>query len=241
MLIKTRGVIFRAIKYGESSLILEVYTEARGIRKYIVSGVRKARSRTPASLVQPMNLVDLVAYEREGKDLNRLKEVRPAYIYTKIPFDVFRGTIGLFMLEVARNAIREVEDNQALFDFLFDAFVFLDDTDGPIGNIHLHFLLELTAHLGFLPAGSFAQETPYFDLREGAFRAGFPGHPDYLDAPRAELMFRLLRADRQQLADISATRSERLGLLTDVLSFYRHHVEGMKEVNSLKVLREVMR
>lgn len=240
MLIKTRAIIFRATKYGESSLILEVYTEQRGIRKYIVSGVRKARSRTPASLVQPMNLVDLVAYEREGKDLNRLKEVRPAHIYTKVPFDVYRGTIGLFMLEVSRNAIREVEDNQALFDFLFDSFVFLDTTEGPIGSIHLHFLLELTAHLGFLPSGIYSEETPFFDLREGAFVAGFPGHREYLDAPRASLMFKLLHADRSALATISTSRSERLGLLTDLIAFYRHHIEGMREINSLKVLREVM-
>ncbi|MEO0733666.1 MAG: recombination protein O N-terminal domain-containing protein, partial [Bacteroidota bacterium] len=104
MLLKTRALIFRATKYGDSSIILEVYTEQRGIRKYIISGVRKARSRTPASLVQPLNLVDLVAYEREGKDLQRIKEVRPAHVYTRIPFDVYRGTVGLFMLEVARNA-----------------------------------------------------------------------------------------------------------------------------------------
>lgn len=240
MLIKTRGLIFRATKYGESSLILEVYTEARGIRKYIVSGVRKARSRTPASLVQPMNLVDLVAYEREGKEMHRLKEVRPAHIYTKIPFDVYRGTIGLFMLEVSRNAIREVEDNQMLFDFLFGSFVFLDTTEGPIGNIHLHFLLELTAHLGFLPSGSYSNDTPFFDLREGAFVAGFPGHREYLDAPRAELMFRLLHTDRDALAGIAASRLERIGLLTDLLVYYRHHIEGMREINSLKVLREVM-
>ena len=73
MLLETRALILRAVKYGDSSLILETYTEAKGIRKYIVGGVRKARSRTPASLVQPMNLVDIIAYEREGKDMTRLK------------------------------------------------------------------------------------------------------------------------------------------------------------------------
>ncbi|MEM6771946.1 MAG: DNA repair protein RecO, partial [Bacteroidota bacterium] len=215
-MLKTRAIIFRAIKYGESSLILEVYTEAKGIRKYIVSGVRKARSRTPASLVQPMSLVELVAYERAGKDLNRLKEVRPAHVYTKIPFDVYRGTIGLFMLEVARNTIREIEDNLALFTFLFDAFVFLDTSPGPIGNIHLHFLLKLTTYLGFLPAGVYSAETPYFDLREGVFLASFPGHRDYLDAERAKLMYELLHADRADLKSIKAPRADRLSLLVDL-------------------------
>jgi DNA repair protein RecO (recombination protein O) len=240
MLLKTRGIIFRSTKYGESSLILEVYTEERGIRKYIVSGVRKARSATPASKLQLMNLVDVVAYERPGKELTRLKEVRPAHIYTRIPFEVERGTLGLFMLDVARNSIRESEENPALFHFLFDSFVFLDTTTGPIANVHLHFLLELTAHLGFLPSGSFGEDTPLFDLREGQFIGLFPGHTDYLNEARAELMFRLLHAERDELVDFRVSREERAGLLTDLLGYYRYHIEGMREINSLSILRSVM-
>jgi DNA repair protein RecO (recombination protein O) len=240
MLIKTRGLIFRATKYGDSSLILEVFTEAKGIRKYIVSGVRKARSQTPASLVQPMNLVDLVAYEREGKDLTRLKEVRPAHVYTQIPFDVFRGTIGLFMLEVARNAIRESEENPALFEFLYAAFEFLDTTTGPVMHLHHHFMLELTAHLGFLPSGSWTEATPLFDLKAGQFTGGHPGHPEYLDETRAALMFQLLHANRDELPNITSTRSERTGLLNNLIRFYHYHIEVMREVNSFKILKEVM-
>ncbi|MBB4080161.1 DNA repair protein RecO (recombination protein O) [Lewinella aquimaris] len=240
MLLKTRGIIFRSTKYGDSSLILEVYTEERGIRKYIVSGVRKARSTTPASKLQLMNLVDLIAYERPGKELTRLKEVQPALIYTRIPFEVERGTIGLFMLEVARNSIRESEENPALFTFLFEAFAFLDTTTGPTNNIHLHFLLELTAHLGFLPSGDHSAATPLFDLREGQFIGTFPGHTEYLADARAALMYRILHADREQLAAIKTTREERSGLLTDLLRYYRYHIEGMKEINSLGILRTVM-
>ena len=228
MLLKTRGIIFRSTKYGESSLILEVYTEERGIRKYIVSGVRKARSSTPASKLQLMNLVSLIAYERPGKDLTRLKEVQPARIYTRIPFEVERGTVGLFMLEVARNSIRESEENPALFDYLFDSFAFLDETAGPIVLVHLHFLLGLTAYLGFLPAGAYSEATP------------LPGHTEYLDGPRAALMYRLLHAEREELAAITTTREERGGLLTDLLRYYRHHIEGMREINSLAILRDVM-
>ncbi len=240
MLLKTRGIIFRSTKYGESSLILEVYTEERGIRKYIVSGVRKARSATPASKLQLMNLVELVAYERPGKDLTRIKEVRSAHIYSRIPFEVERGTVGLFMLEVARNSIRESEENPALFLFLFESFAFLDATTGPIMLVHLHFLLELTSYLGFLPSGDFLEETPLFDLREGQFTGGFPGHTEYLDRERAELMHRILHTDRAGLAAIRTTREERSGLLTDLLRYYRHHIEGMREINSLGILRDVM-
>ena len=241
MLIKTRGLIFRSTKYGESSLILEVYTELYGIRKYIVSGVRKARSSTPASIVQPMSLVDLIAYERPGKELQRIKEARPSHVSTRIPFDVFRGTIGLFMLEMTRNAIREAEENPELFEYLHNAFVFLDETTGPITHLHLHYLLGLTGYLGFLPSGEYSPETPLFDLKAGAFIGGFPGHAEYLDDNRAKLMFDLLHVLPGDLDQITSTREDRQSLLTDVVRYYRHHIEGMREINSLAVLREVMK
>ena len=240
MLIKTRALIFRATKYGDSSLILEAYTEAYGIRKYIVSGVRKARSSTPASLVQPMCLVSLVAYERPGKDLQRIKEVRPSHVYTKIPFDVYRGTIGLFMLEMTRNSIRESEENQELFNYLHTSFEFLDTTTGPITHLHLYYLLGLTGYLGFLPAGVYSDQTPLFDLKAGAFISGFPGHTEYLDGPNAQLMHDLLHTAPGELGAITSNRTQRNSLLTDVVRYYRHHVEGMREVNSLAVLMEVM-
>ena len=240
MLLETRAIILRAIKYGDSSLILETYTEAKGVRKYIVGGVRKARSRTPASLVQPMNLVDIIAYERDGKDMTRLKEVRPAHVYTRLPFDVYRGTVGLFMLEVTRNSIREAEENPALFSFLYEAFRLLDTTDGPITHFHLHFLLELTAHLGMLPAGSWTEATPLFDLKEGSFTSGHPGHPEYLDEDQAELMYTLLHARHDELGAITSSRRQRNQLLVELIRYYRYHIEGMREINSLKVLREVM-
>src|SRR5690606_27448832 len=88
MLLKTRGIVFRSVKYSETSLIVDIYTEEKGLRKYIISGVRKARSSVSAGLFQVMSLVDIVGYEREGKDLNRLKEIRPAYIFRAIPFDL---------------------------------------------------------------------------------------------------------------------------------------------------------
>ena len=240
MLLKTRGIVFRSVKYGDSSLILEVYTEERGVRNYIVGGVRKARSSTPASALQLMNLLEVVAYERAGKDMTRLKEVRPAHIYERIPFEVQRGTVGLFMLEVARNAIRESEANPGLFQFLFDAFVHLDATTGPIANVHLHFLLELTTYLGFFPSGIWSAETPFFDLREGEFIADLPGHPQYLGEERAALLFRPLHADRADSGAVKMSRTDRLGLLNDLLRYYHYHIEGFREVNSLKVLKVVM-
>ena len=240
MLLKTRAIIFRSVKYGDSSLILEMYTEQRGIRKYIVSGVRKARSSTPASKLQLMNLLEIVAYEREGKEMTRLKELQPALVYERIPFEIDRGTLGTFILEVARNAIRESESNPALFAFLFATFAHLDRAQDSVVNLHLHFMLAFSGYLGFMPGGEHSAATPLFDLKRGEFVGGFPGHTDYLDDDRAALMERLLSIPREDISTIKTTRAERMGLLNDLIRYYRHHLEGFREPNSLAILRQVM-
>ena len=239
MLLKTRGIVFRAIKYSETSLIVDIYTEARGLRKYIISGVRKARSSVSAGLFQVMSLVEIVAYEREGKDLNRLKEIRPAYIFTTIPFDLRKGAVGLFMAEIARKTIREAEENQPLFEFFFTSFQYLDQTTHPVGNLHLHFMLELTTFLGFTPGGDFSPETAYFDLQEGTFVTETGSHPHFLDVSLANILYQLLESNLANCHEVKIGREERRKLLQSLLDYYRLHMESFPEINAHLILQEV--
>ena len=142
MLIKTRGIILRSMKYGETSIIADVFTEQKGLRSYIISGVRSAKARHSAGLLQIMSLVDMVAYHRDDKDLNRIKEIKAAYLYQNLPFNMVKSAVGQFMAELAQKTLHEPEQNQTLFDFLFHAFQSLDESTDPVGNYHLQFMLQ---------------------------------------------------------------------------------------------------
>ncbi len=240
MLIKTRGIVLRSIKYSETSLIVDIYTEARGLQKYIVSGVRSKKARTKASLLQVMTLLDLVAYYRENRDLHRIKEMKPAYVFHHIPFHVLRGAVGLFMAEVARKTIREAEAHPELFEFLFTTFRFLDKTSGPVHNLHLHFLAHLSSFLGFIPGDDFDEQTPYFDLQEGVFVAEMPRHAYVLDMEESALLYELLRVDRVGAASVKMTAEQRRRLLEQLLLYYRLHIENLPEINAHRILHEVL-
>ena len=125
MLIKTRGIVLKTKKYSETSIIADIYTEEKGLRSYIISGVRSKNARVSAGLLQVMTAVDIVAYHREGKSLTRLKEIRPHHIYQRIPYEVVRSAVGVLMVEVAQKTIRGEEAQSELFQFLLDNFVFL--------------------------------------------------------------------------------------------------------------------
>lgn len=240
MLIKTRGIVLRSMKYSETSIIADIYTEERGMRSYIISGVRSKKAKVSPGLLQVMSLVDMVAYDRQEKGLNRIRELRAAHVYTSLPFDVRKSAVGLFMAEIARKTIREPEENKRLFGFLFQSFRFLDETTAPIANIHLYFLLELSSFLGFVPAEEWSEATPVFDLREGVFVAAPPPHVHHLGEAESRLLHQLLDKKLETCHELSMQRPQRKSLLLRLIDYYRLHIENFPEIHAHEVLQEVL-
>src|SRR5438477_10130228 len=126
MIYRTRGIVFRTIKFSESSVVSKIYTEKFGMQSYIVNSVRSAKSKTKASLLQVMSMLEMEVYHHEHRNLNRIKEMQPMYIFTSVLFDPLKSSVGLFMMEVLNKCIHEEEANEAMFDFIAEKLHLLD-------------------------------------------------------------------------------------------------------------------
>ena len=239
MLLKTRGIVLRAKKYSETSLILDVLTEEKGMRSYLVSGVRTQRAKVSPSLMQVTALLDLVVYHRDDRDLTRTKEIRPAYVYRQLPYDVVRSSVGLFVAEIARKTLREAEPNASVFQLLFDTLVHLDTTEAAVSNVHLLFLLQLSALLGFSPGGGYSEATPYFDLEGGSFVANLVNGGNMLNENLSRHLEHLLHLNLENAHTLKLDRSTRSVLLERLLEFYRLHVAGLPELHAHKILQTI--
>lgn len=240
MLVKTTGIVFRSLKYSETSIIADIYTQALGLRSYIISGVRTKKSKVSAGLLQVMSLVDLVVYHRDDKDLCRIKEIKAAYLFQTIPFNIQKGAIGLFLLEMMQKSIRESEQNEELFDFLFHTIQYLDETTDQIRNFHLSVLVKLSAYLGFAPTGTYTAHAPFFDLQEGHFRSEPPPNAHYIDTDASQLLSQLMHHHLHEAHTVVSNRPRRNALLDGLIDYYRLHIENMPEVNAHKVLKTVL-
>lgn len=238
-MLHTRGIVFRTIKYAETSVITDIFTEDKGLHAFIAGSVRAAKSKMPYSFFQPMMAIDMIAYYQEGKNgLHRIKEVRPAFGYQSIPFDLKKGAIALFMAEVCQKSIKETEENNALFEFLLAAITILDATEKPVANFHLSFLIHLAGHLGFLPEGN-THASGWFDLREGVFSQTHPPHIDFMSPELSTVFAQLLELPFDQFYHISVDLPTRKGLLAHILKFYSFHVPGFGKINTTEVLESV--
>ena len=240
MLIKTRGIVFRTVKYGESSVIADIFTEDKGLCTFVGGGVRSSKAKMPFNLFQPMTVVDMVAYYRDGSSAGRLKELRASEIWSAIPFDIRRGSVALFMAEVCRKSIHQEEEHVELFEFLLEQLRWLDQTPHPIANLHLHFLLGLSGFLGFQPQAPEMGGELFFDLKDGDFSPVPPPHTLALDPEQTAQMIALLEAPLELAHEFPMSRTQRKALLHRVLQFYQLHLPGFGEVHTPDILEMVM-
>ena len=247
MIYPTHGIVFRTVKFSETSVISKIYTEKFGMQSYIVNGVRSEKSKTKAALLQVMTMLDMEVYHHEHRNLNRIKEMRPSYIFSSLLFDPLKSSLGLFMMEVLNKCIHEEEANEEMFGFITEKLKSLDHQQKISSDYLLKFLLDLSSLMGFYPHGEFTASTSYFDLQAGRFTSDASIH-SYMIHPALSESFSLLlhqkdfstvsNSDKVESAFKFDSQTRRL-LLNALLQYYQLHVPNFSLPKSLHVLQEV--
>ena len=223
---KARGIVLHTIKYGESSLVAYLLTDLYGRMNYMVQGVRSSRGRgNKAALLQPMFLVELEAGISSHAQMHRIREIRNLVPLSSLPFDVRKSTMALFMAEV-------------LFDFISNSVVQLDRMEKGVANFHLWFLVQLSAYLGFYPGNEFS-EGAFFDMRSGLFTPSLPVHAVCMDQDSSSLLGRLMDCSVDDLDSLRLSRERRSAFLESILEFFGYHLDAIRTVRSISILREV--
>lgn len=241
---KTKGIVLRTVKYGETSLVVTIFTELFGLQSYMVSGVRTSTKKGTgkANLFQPTAILDLVVYHNELKHLNRIKEFKWHYLYQNIFSDVPRNSVALFMIELFTKCLKQPEPNPELFEFVEDAFIHLDESTGAVmANFPLFFALHLPAFFGFRISDDHSGETPILDLLEGTYVAEKPNHLHYLEGKQAEVTSELLKMMQPgELEQVRLHHDFRRQMLFAYETYYRLHIQDFGVLKTLPVLSEVL-
>lgn len=242
MLHKTRGIVLRTIKYGDTSAIVNIFTELFGVQSYMINGVRSSKPKAKGNLLQPGNILDLIVYHYEQKSIQRISEFKLGYIPVALNVNVVKSTVALYMIELLQKSLREPEQHLDLYYFTEQALEVLDKTPLSIAaNIPLYFTLKLAEHLGFRINGRFSEYASYLDLQEGSFTDMPPHHSNYLDAANSELTDRLFQChDWESLGNISMNKDIRRKLLYAYLDFFRLHLPDFTELHSPPILHEIL-
>ena len=230
MLHKTKGIVLNYIKYRDTSVIVRVYTQSFGVQSYIINSIRSRASKKSLALLQPLTLLDLVVYFNKSKagGINRLSEYRSALPFKSIPFDIRKSTIALFISEWLSKILNEEENDNnhpGQFDFIFHSIEQLDHLQTSFENFHLQMMIKLSPFIGFgeITTSSLLLHTSSIEVeKQTAEQALILGSRSY------EQPFETNHLERNKILDV-------------LIDYYQQHIDGMGEIKSAAVLRDVFR
>ncbi len=217
---KARGIVVHTVRYGDSSVIADIYTDKYGMLSFMVKTKKRGRDAVRNLLLCPLAIVEVDFDYREGKNLLKIDDVRLVEAYHSLPYHPVKAAIALFLSEFLLHALRNEQSNLDLFAFVVSSMLWLDNRADRFANFPITFLLRLTRFLGIWPS----EEEVLLIL-----------HNDERHAVKY-----LLRMNYGTMHLFRFTRSERSRLMQVVNDYYRLHVASFPELKSVAVLREVL-
>ncbi|MEJ4088528.1 DNA repair protein RecO [Galbibacter orientalis] len=236
MIVTTKAIVLSALKYGDTSLIVKLFTESDGLKSYMLKGVLASKKgKLKKGYFQPLTQLEVVANHRDKGTLESLRDVKLSYSYKTLQTDVLKSSISLFLSEMLVISMQEEEENKALYSFIEEAFIWLD-THEDIANFHISFLIQLTTFLGFYPDDTYI-EAPYFDLSEGEFVPSL--YNEVIEGTTLVAFKQFLKADFDAAKIIKMGRGVRAVLLNNLIRYYQLHLSDFKKPRSLEILQQV--
>ena len=236
---KSEALVLHTLKYGDSRLIVDMFTRSHGRLSFIVSLPKSPKGKIKKQFFQPLTLLEIETDVRPKLQLQKLSDVRLLLPFATIPFEPDKLAISLFVAEFLYYALRGEQQNALLFDYVTDSIQWLDGQEGRFANFHLVFLMRLSRFLGFYPNLDDYSAGDYFDLRESIFLSAPPVHRDFLYPHEAEMVQLMMRMDFATMHLFQMSHTERNRLLEVALSYYRLHIPDFPELKSLSVLQEL--
>ena len=239
MLVKTKAIVLHSFKYGESRMIVDMFTEEAGRLSFIISIPKTSKGRIKKQYFQPMTLLEVECDVRQNVQLQKLKDAHLLTAYTSIPFSPEKLALSLFIAEFLYHALRSEQQDKLLFAYVCDSMQWLDTVEVGFANFHLTFLMRMSRFLGFYPNLDDYVDGCVFDLRTATFSLQVPTHRDFLDSHDSQLIHTLMRMDFPTMHLFQLSRHDRNRITEVLLHYYRLHIPQFPELKSLGVLQEL--
>lgn len=239
---KSHGIVLHALKYGDNSLIVKIFTRDFGLKTFMVRGFRGKKSAFSASLFLPLTLIRLdMDSKKTSSAFNTLKDAQCYEPMHSLQTDIGKQAITLFIAEILYKTIVDDEPHADLFEFIEHVLKYIN-SESTVPAVFPHFfLVNYSRFLGLYPNEYSDESTTYFNLRDGVFGRDKNLHSDFMSEEESEALKLILRADDNSLKDVKISKTQRNNLLVGLLNYYKIHLLNFREIKSHNILAEVMR
>lgn len=240
MLQSVKGILLKTIKYGDTSLIANIFTDVFGLQTYMIKGARSNRNkRNNTGLLQPSSLLNMVVYHQPGKNFQTIKEYAVSEDQVYFHDNAIKNCIAIFSIELLHNLLKTDDPQQDLFSFSYHFLKTLGTTEtAHCSNLPIYFLLNASRICGYQISGNYNNQTPHLDIYNGNFSMIETALPPTIEAKDAASLSAVLQSNNIML--LLLTAAQRQKIMEYYLLFLQIHVPGFKTLKSLPILSTIL-
>ena len=248
---QTDAIVLNRYMMGDSSLLITVYTREYGKIKLVARGARKSKNQRSSAL-EPFTHISITFRRKEHRDLQTLNQVEVVSSFRYLSEDLSRMSYAGAVSELVNCLIIGEEPSIELFDLILQTLDGLNRQPPKAGEVLFWgFQLRFATSFGYAPqflrcatcdhpleecdvrfspslggvlcARCFAQDTSAIAISMGTVK----------------LMARIQHLPMDRLARLRPSHLSRQEITRVIRSFFLYHMEGTRELKSLKFLKSL--
>ena len=221
------AIVLKRFPYSDTSLIARCFVKDLGKVSFIVHGAHRKKSPMGAYF-QPANCLNLVYYFKENRDLQTISKASFDYSWSNIPKDLKKISYAMAMIELTDKCLTDNDSHNNLYGELFSSLKGVEDSNNQLNLIYWHYQYSLLTFLGFKP-----------DFKQSEL--DFIPLPNPFEGPNSKDVFNYFEEGKKIIdKNFNITAKDRRVISNYLNACLGIHFEGVKNLKSLKILREIL-
>ncbi len=231
-----KGILLKKIQYDDNKYILKIFTSDSGVCAYsIITGKNKFILKS--ILGQPLSLIEFAFVNKKTDEIKSIKSINIEHTYLRIPDDVVRQSILLFINELVLQTLKLPDSDKKMYGFLKHSLLLLDTENINKANFPIWFVVSLASYLGIGLSKSVDEKNKVFDLVTKKYISPSIAPAITLTQELSEYLSLFINTDNP--ADVSISKTNRIALLNFMIDYLAFHADFNTNIKSLNVLSAV--
>ena len=152
MICQTEAIVLNQHKYGNSSLICNLFTASHGKINIIAKGARSLKNPNSA-ILQPCNCIEVVYYYKSTRNIQTLKEASSIGMLSNINQDYTKIMFALTIIEIINKISFHDNPCKIIFRLVKKTLQKINTTNNKSINLYyIFFQIQLLIYLGYYPS-----------------------------------------------------------------------------------------
>lgn len=241
----TSGIVLKTFSYGETSKIIRCYTKDFGKISLIAKGVKTSKT-LQIGYLEPINCISINLYYNSKRQLQIFSKAEFDKPFLSIKSSIKKLSYSFAVIELIDKTVNGEESHYQLFNLTKNILSAINDNKGKINILFWFFQLKLLSLLGFKPNLSNCSNCQS-SLISASFLSGelfcsqcCNSTAIKLSKNSLSLLKKINKIEIDDIPKLKISTFERKEIGEFLKQYYSYHIDGLREIKSLKVMESIL-